>query len=152
VGVTILGTSKAPKAEPESEDEEKGAEKRAEFPEEYEAEGEEEEEEEIPLYWKARVQVDTIVFPAVIGDLLVQEVDTIYLTNIKVSLPQGMVVLNDTLDMQVDTMRKLIFVKFYTDFFLSGLFQPEERPFPDYALAAVEPTEPPPLFLHRQRG
>jgi len=109
VGVTILGTSKAPKAEPESEDEEKGTEKKGEFPEEYEAEGEEEEEEEIPLYWKARVQVDTIVFPAVIGDLLVQEVDTIYLTNIKVSLPQGMVVLNDTLDMQVDTIRKFNF-------------------------------------------
>jgi hypothetical protein len=97
--VTILGTSKAPTTVRENEEEEKPI-RNEEFPEEYEAE-EDEEEEENPFYWKGSVQVDTIVYPAVVGDLLVHEINGVYQTNLRISLPQGLILLNDSLNMQV---------------------------------------------------
>ena len=95
-----MGTTKVPFVAKESVEEE--VEKRTEFPDEYEAaENEEEEEDANLLYWKGNVRVDTIVYPPVTADLLVHEKGGMYLSHIDLHLPQGQVLLNDTLNMIV---------------------------------------------------
>jgi hypothetical protein len=89
-----MGTTKVPTVKIESEEEDMN---KDELPEEYE----EEEEPSNPLYWKGNVRVDTIVYPPVTADLLVHEKDSVILSHIDLHLPQGQVLLNDTLNMIV---------------------------------------------------
>lgn len=99
-----MGTMIAPLVENKSEEESEIAKKdQGEFPDEYEGDGEGEEEEQENLrYWKGNVRVDTIVYPPVTGDLLVHEKKSgLHWVHIDLHLPQGQVLLNDTMNMIV---------------------------------------------------
>lgn len=99
-----MGTTKAPSVAKVETDEDDAAEAAGEnFPDEYE--GDAEEEETVPLYWKGNVRVDTIVYAPVTADFLVQQKNScLYLSHIDLRLPQGQVLLNDTLNMVVSNL------------------------------------------------
>ncbi|CAB3385673.1 Hypothetical predicted protein [Cloeon dipterum] len=91
VGVTAMGVTKKPSNQLEDE-------VNADFVDETESGSDEEEEESEPLYWSLRVEVDTLIYPPVVSNLLIHETETdLYLTRLKIDLPQGPISLNDTM-------------------------------------------------------